>query len=80
MLGRGEVFVVAAQDAMHTQKDLARHLVEDKGADYVLIAKGNQPTLRDDIASLAWEALPPSGHDARQGARPDRGTHDPAQR
>ena len=72
--------VTVTADAMHTQTDLARHLVEEKKADYVLIVKDNQPTLRADIASLEWEALPPSGHDARQGARPDRETHDPAER
>jgi hypothetical protein len=71
--------VTVTADAMHTQTDLAHHLVENRGADYVLIVKDNQPTLHADIASLEWEALPPSGHDARQGARPDRETHDPAQ-
>jgi len=32
--------------------DLTRHLVEDKKADYVLTAKDNQPTMREDIEEL----------------------------
>ena len=43
-------------DAMHTQRTLARHLVEEKQADYVFIAKDNQPTLREDIETLDWES------------------------
>jgi hypothetical protein len=31
---------------MHTQKETARFLVEDKKADYVFTVKDNQPTLR----------------------------------
>jgi len=71
--------VTVTADAMHTQRDLARHLVEDKQADYVLVAKGNQPTLRDDIKALEWESFPPSGPDARQGTRSDREADDPTQ-
>jgi len=65
---------------MHTQRDLARHLVEEKGADYVFIAKGNQPTLLDDIETVDWESIPPSGPNDRQGTRSDRAPHDPAER
>ena len=36
-------------DAMHTQRDFARFLVEEKKADYVFIVKENQPTLLDDL-------------------------------
>jgi predicted transposase YbfD/YdcC len=39
-------------DALHTQKETARHLVEDKKADYVFTVKNNQPTLRKDIDEL----------------------------
>lgn len=63
-------------DAMHTQSDLARHLVEEKKADYVFIAKANQPTLRADIEALEWKSLSPSGQDDRQRARPNRGAQD----
>ena len=68
--------VTVTADAMHTQTDLARFLVEEKGADYVFIAKGNQPTLREDIESLEWDSFFPSGSDHRQGPREDRGPQD----
>jgi len=44
--------VVVTADALLTQREIARHLVEDKHADYVFTAKDNQPTLRQDIADL----------------------------
>ena len=72
--------VTVTADAMHTQTDLARHLVEEKKADYVFVAKDNQPTLLADIQAIAWESLPPSGSNARQGTRPDRAAHDQALR
>lgn len=40
---------VVTADALHTQKETARHIVEDRKADYVLTVKDNQPTMRDDI-------------------------------
>lgn len=43
---------VVTADALLTQREIARHLVEDKHADYVLTAKDNQPTLRQDIDDL----------------------------
>ena len=54
--------VVVTADALHTQTETARYLVEDKQADYVLTVKDNQPTLRQDIADLHLDALPPSAH------------------
>jgi hypothetical protein len=48
-------------DALHTQRDLARLLVEEKGADYCFTVKDNQPTLKQDIATLFEPiAFPPS--------------------
>ena len=44
---------VVTADAMHTQKDLARFLVEDKHADYCLTVKDNQQTLKEDIVALS---------------------------
>jgi Domain of unknown function (DUF4338)/DDE_Tnp_1-associated/Transposase DDE domain len=70
---------VVTADAMHTQKDLARFLVEDKKADYVFIAKENQPTLLADIQAVDWESIPPSGPNDRQGARPNRSADDQAE-
>lgn len=71
--------VTVTADAMHTQTDLAHFLVEEKKADYVFVAKDNQPSLREDIKALDWGSFPPSSGNARQGARPDRGAHDPAE-
>ena len=55
--------VVVTADALHTQRDTARFLVCDKGADYLLVVKDNQPTLKQDIATLRLDALPPGAHD-----------------
>ncbi len=54
---------VVTADAMHTQVDTARFIVEEKNADYFFIVKENQSTLKEDIASLHLEnAFPPSRH------------------
>jgi hypothetical protein len=50
---------VVTADALHTQNETARYLVEDKKADYVFTVKDNQPTLKNDIQSLGLQALPP---------------------
>jgi predicted transposase YbfD/YdcC len=44
--------VAVTADALLTQREIARHLVEDKHADYVFTVKDNQPTLREDISDL----------------------------
>ena len=54
---------VVTGDALLTQREIARHLVEDKGADYVFTVKDNQPTLRADIETLQLEGFPPRAHD-----------------
>jgi hypothetical protein len=55
---------VVTTDALLTQKDLARHLVEQKGADYLFTVKGNQPTLLEDLKLMEFEkktaTTPPS--------------------
>jgi hypothetical protein len=56
---------VVTADALHTQKDTARYLVETKKADYLFIVKENQPTLRQDIADLELNSFPPSAHHHR---------------
>lgn len=53
---------VVTADALHTQTETARYLVEDKHADYVFTVKDNQPTLKQDIDDLQLEAFPPSAH------------------
>ncbi len=48
-------------DALHTQHELARLLVEEKHADYCFTVKDNQPTLKADIDTLFDSvAFPPS--------------------
>jgi hypothetical protein len=67
-------------DAMHTQVELAEHLVEERGADYVLTVKANQPKLLAQLQAVAWESLPPSGQDARPRPRAGGAAHGPADR
>jgi predicted transposase YbfD/YdcC len=46
-------------DALHTQRETARYLVEDKGAAYVFTAiKDNQPTLFAHLDALPWTTVP----------------------
>lgn len=52
--------MVITADALHTQKETAAFVVDDKGADYFFTVKDNQSTLKNDIESLQWEAFPPS--------------------
>ena len=42
---------VITMDALLTQREVAQQIV-DGGGDYVMIVKGNQPTLREEIATL----------------------------
>jgi hypothetical protein len=39
---------------------MATFLVEDRRADYLFTVKDNQPTLKQDIATLQMEAFLPS--------------------
>jgi hypothetical protein len=64
---------VVTLDALHTQTETARFIIEEKKADYVLTVKDNQPTLRADIDLLHLEAFPPPGENAQQGAWPGGG-------
>ncbi len=45
-------------DAMHTQKEHARYLVDDRNADYLLIVKANQPKLHAQLRALPWTQVP----------------------
>ncbi len=60
-------------DALHTQTETARHIVLEAGADYLLTAKDNQPTLHQNIEKLlpAPEAdFPPLAADAHPVPQP----------
>jgi len=62
--------VVVTADALHTQRETARHLVADRGADYVLTVKGNQPTL---LAACQQVLSGPAGDFAPEYVAFDRG-------
>ena len=47
---------VVTADAMHCQKETAQAIV-DKDADYILIVKGNQPTLQDALHAEIIQAM-----------------------
>ncbi|MFJ2719794.1 ISAs1 family transposase [Streptomyces sp. NPDC087437] len=49
---------VVTFDAMHTQTDHARFLVEDKSAHYIALVKGNHPTLHRLLKTLPWKEVP----------------------
>jgi hypothetical protein len=59
LAGRDIRGAVVTGDAMFTQTEIASHIVQDKQADYVLVVKDNQPTLRQDIEDLHLEVSPP---------------------
>ena len=62
---------VVTADAMHTQSNLARLIVETKGGDYVLTCKDHQKTIRRLLAAQDWSLFPPL-HGVQQGPRPHR--------
>lgn len=43
---------VVTGDALLTQREIARHIVEEKKADYLFTVKGNQQELLEDIRAL----------------------------
>jgi adenosine kinase len=56
---------VVTADALHTQRETARFLVEDKHAHYLLTVKQNQPTLYADLSTLDEAHFPPPRHHPR---------------
>jgi predicted transposase YbfD/YdcC len=50
--------VVITADAMQTQREHARWLIEDKDAFYLVPVLGNQPGLYAQLDALPWEGLP----------------------
>ncbi|WP_327745094.1 ISAs1 family transposase [Streptomyces europaeiscabiei] len=49
---------VVTFDALLTQHDHARFLVEDKKAHYIALVKGNHPTLHAQLKQLPWHEIP----------------------
>ncbi|NLI14520.1 MAG: ISAs1 family transposase [Peptococcaceae bacterium] len=60
---------VVTADAMHTQVEHARFIVEDKKADYVFPVKQNQGNLFETIKSTRNEDFSPSIPSTGKGAR-----------
>jgi predicted transposase YbfD/YdcC len=61
---------VITADAMHCQRDHVTYLAE-RGAHWILTAKGNQPHLHKQLAGLPWKAVPDAvrDDDRRHGLR-----------
>jgi predicted transposase YbfD/YdcC len=49
--------VVVTADAMHAQREHAEYL-HVRGAHYLITVKGNQPSLRRQLAALPWQQIP----------------------
>lgn len=63
---------LALMDALHTQVETARSVVQEGGGDFVLVVKGNQPTLLDQAKNLLPEDFSPSSDDGRCRPRAPR--------
>lgn len=50
---------IITADAMHTQKQSAKYIVQEKQADYLLIAKDNQSQLKKDVVDLNLDNFSP---------------------
>jgi predicted transposase YbfD/YdcC len=53
-------------DALHCQREHATYLAE-RGANWILTVKGNQPHLHDQLAALPWRAVPDATRDTDRG-------------
>ena len=59
---------LVALDALHTQTDTARHIVQERGGDYLFTLKDNRPTLRQTVEKLLTpQPFSPSPHAADAG-------------
>ena len=63
---------IALMDAMHTQVETARTVVQEGGGDYVLIVKDNQSGLLEKAQHLLPEDFSPSAHGGRGRPRANR--------
>lgn len=71
LLGRLEVGgKIVLTDALHTQVETAQLILYEKGADYLMTVKGNQPTLQSTLQDLFdKQGFPPSRPLAQAGAQ-----------
>jgi Transposase DDE domain len=62
---------IVLTDALHTQVETGQLILFEKGGDYLMTVKANQPTLQKTLEDLfANQAFPPSGSGADSGAPP----------
>jgi hypothetical protein len=58
---------IVTLDALHTQKETAHYLSEERDADYMMTVKGNQAGLKETIEAAGMTSFPPSLCDCKQG-------------
>lgn len=59
--------VLVTADALHTQREHARWLAEDKRAGYVFTVKKNQPRLYRQVKALPWAKIPVQDETGHRG-------------
>ncbi|MFV2099246.1 ISAs1 family transposase [Micromonospora sp. LOL_014] len=59
--------VLVTADALHTQREHARWLTEDKQAGYVFTVKKNQPRLYRQLKTLPWAKIPIQDQSSTRG-------------
>jgi len=52
--------ILVTADAMQTQQDAARFIVQEKGGEYFFSLKGNQPSIQETAERLLNRSFPPS--------------------
>ena len=57
---------IVTVDALHCQRDHVAYLAE-RGADWILTVKANQPSLHQQLAALPWRAVPDVTRDTDRG-------------
>lgn len=67
---------IALMDALHTQVETAKGIVQEGGGDFVLFVKGNQEGLENQARHFLPEVFSPSTLAGRKGPRPDRMARD----
>ncbi|MFD9334933.1 ISAs1 family transposase [Streptomyces sp. NPDC060028] len=58
---------VVTADALHTQREHAKWLVERKNAHYLMVVKGNQPKLHAALKALPWKEVTARRYDREAG-------------
>jgi predicted transposase YbfD/YdcC len=58
---------VVTADALHTQREHAKWLVEAKNAHYLMVVKGNQPKLHAAVRALPWKEVTARRYDRERG-------------